>query len=69
VADSRLRNLELTGFKSFARRTEVILSGGVTGIVGELGVALGAEAPLEAAPAPPPELPWWRRTAEYRELA
>ena len=41
----------------------------VTGIVGELGVALGAEAPLEAAPAPPPELPWWRRTAEYRELA
>jgi len=29
--------LELTGFKSFARRTEVILSGGVTGIVGPNG--------------------------------
>ena len=29
--------MELTGFKSFARRTEVILSGGVTGIVGPNG--------------------------------
>jgi glycerol-3-phosphate dehydrogenase len=38
----------------------------VTGIVGELGVELGPEAPLEPAPAPPSEGPWWRRVAEYR---
>ncbi|HVA25814.1 MAG TPA: chromosome segregation protein SMC [Chloroflexota bacterium] len=37
MPDSRLRNLELTGFKTFARRTEVILPGGVTGIVGPNG--------------------------------
>ena len=38
----------------------------VTGIVGEHGVELGPEAPLEAAQAPPSEGPWWRRAAEYR---
>jgi glycerol-3-phosphate dehydrogenase len=38
----------------------------VTGIVGELGIGLGAEAPLEPAPAPEAEGPWWRRVAEYR---
>lgn len=37
MPDPRLRNLELTGFKTFARRTEVILPGGVTGIVGPNG--------------------------------
>ncbi len=41
----------------------------VTGIVGELGVELGPEAPLESAPSAPSEIPWWRRTAEYRGLA
>jgi glycerol-3-phosphate dehydrogenase len=41
----------------------------VTGIVGELGVELGPEAPLEAAPSAPPETAWWRRSAEYRGLA
>jgi glycerol-3-phosphate dehydrogenase len=41
----------------------------VTGIVGELGVALGPEAPLEAAPPPPSETPWWHRVAEYRGVA
>jgi glycerol-3-phosphate dehydrogenase len=38
----------------------------VTGIVAELGIELGPEAPLEPAPAPPTEGPWWRRVAEYR---
>jgi glycerol-3-phosphate dehydrogenase len=38
----------------------------VTGIVAELGIELGAEAPLEPAPAPPSEGPWWRRVADYR---
>jgi glycerol-3-phosphate dehydrogenase len=41
----------------------------VTGIVAELGVELGPEAPLEAAPSAPSETPWWRRSAEYRGLA
>lgn len=41
----------------------------VTGIVAELGVELGPEAPLEAALSAPSETPWWRRTAEYRGLA
>jgi glycerol-3-phosphate dehydrogenase len=42
----------------------------VTGIVGELGIELGPEAPLAPAPAPETEPeteePWWRRVAEYR---
>jgi glycerol-3-phosphate dehydrogenase len=38
----------------------------VTGLVEELGVSLGDERPLEPAPPPPCEGPWWRRTAEYR---
>ncbi len=37
MPDSRLRKLELSGFKTFARRTEVILPGGLTGIVGPNG--------------------------------
>ncbi|HLQ33079.1 MAG TPA: chromosome segregation protein SMC [Chloroflexota bacterium] len=37
MPDCRLRKLELTGFKTFARRTEVILPGGLTGIVGPNG--------------------------------
>jgi glycerol-3-phosphate dehydrogenase len=43
----------------------------VTGIVGELGVELGPQAPLQpASPAPgPTEGPWWRRVAEYRTQA
>jgi glycerol-3-phosphate dehydrogenase len=41
----------------------------VTGIVAELGVELGPEAPLEAAPSAPSETPWWRRSAAYRGLA
>jgi glycerol-3-phosphate dehydrogenase len=40
----------------------------VTGMVGELGVELGPEAPLEAVPSAPSETPWWRRSAEYRGL-
>jgi glycerol-3-phosphate dehydrogenase len=38
----------------------------VTGIVAELGIELGAEAPLEPAPPPPSEGAWWRRVADYR---
>jgi hypothetical protein len=34
--------------------------------VEELGVSLGDERPLEPAPPPAFEGPWWRRTAEYR---
>jgi glycerol-3-phosphate dehydrogenase len=41
----------------------------VVGIVGELGVGLGPEAPLEPGPAPASEGPWWRRVAEYRSRA
>jgi chromosome segregation protein len=37
VPDQRLRKLELTGFKTFARRTELLLPGGLTGIVGPNG--------------------------------
>ncbi|HLG72768.1 MAG TPA: chromosome segregation protein SMC [Chloroflexota bacterium] len=37
MPDSKLRKLELNGFKTFARRTEVLLTGGVTGIVGPNG--------------------------------
>jgi glycerol-3-phosphate dehydrogenase len=38
----------------------------VTGIVAELGIELGPEAPLAPAPPPPSEGPWWRRVAEHR---
>jgi glycerol-3-phosphate dehydrogenase len=38
----------------------------VTGLVEELGVALGEERPIEPGPQPELEGPWWRRTAEYR---
>ena len=38
----------------------------VCAIVGELGVALGPERPLEPGPASGFAGPWWRRTAEYR---
>ncbi|MEK6250674.1 MAG: FAD-dependent oxidoreductase [Actinomycetota bacterium] len=41
----------------------------VTGIIGELGVELGPEAPLETAPPTPSETPWWRSVAEYRGVA
>ncbi|MEK6278190.1 MAG: FAD-dependent oxidoreductase [Actinomycetota bacterium] len=41
----------------------------VTGIVGELGVELGPEQPLEPAPAPAQDGPWWRRVAEHRGQA
>lgn len=41
----------------------------VAGLVEELGLPLGPERPLEPAPAPPPEGPWWRRTAEHRTAA
>jgi glycerol-3-phosphate dehydrogenase len=37
----------------------------LTEIVAELGVALGAEVPLEPGPLPQ-NAPWWRRVAEYR---
>jgi glycerol-3-phosphate dehydrogenase len=37
-------------------------------IVQRLGVPLGAEMPLEAAAPISEELPWWRRTAEYRAV-
>lgn len=41
----------------------------VTGLVGQQGVALVEERPLQ--PAAPPEAggPWWRRTAEHRRAA
>ena len=38
----------------------------VCAIVGELGVALGPERPLEPASESSFAGPWWRRTAEYR---
>jgi glycerol-3-phosphate dehydrogenase len=41
----------------------------VAELVGEQGVELGPEAPLEPAPAPPSSGPWWRRVAEYRGQA
>jgi glycerol-3-phosphate dehydrogenase len=41
----------------------------VTGIVEELGVEMGPEQPLDPAPAPASETPWWRRVAEYRGVA
>jgi glycerol-3-phosphate dehydrogenase len=38
----------------------------VAGIVGELGVELGPEQPLQPSLPPEPRDPWWRRVAEYR---
>jgi glycerol-3-phosphate dehydrogenase len=38
----------------------------VADIVAELGIELGPEAPLEAAPKPESDGPWWRRVADYR---
>jgi glycerol-3-phosphate dehydrogenase len=40
----------------------------VAGLVAELGVALGDEAPLPRRPPSPPGA-WWRRTAEFRAAA
>ena len=39
------------------------------GLVAEQGVQLGPEQPLEPAPASVSEEPWWKRVAEYREVA
>jgi len=36
-------------------------------LVAAAGVRLGEEQPLAAGPAPPPSMPWWRRSAAYRE--
>ena len=41
----------------------------VCGLVAEQGVQLGPEQPLEPAPASVSEEPWWKRVAEYREVA
>jgi glycerol-3-phosphate dehydrogenase len=38
----------------------------VCGMVGQLGVPLAQERPLEPGDRPPSSGPWWRRTAEYR---
>jgi glycerol-3-phosphate dehydrogenase len=38
----------------------------VCGLVGRLGVDLGAERPLEPGLTPKPRIPWWRRAAEHR---
>jgi glycerol-3-phosphate dehydrogenase len=38
----------------------------VCDLVGELGVSLARERPLEPGDRPPSSGPWWRRTAEYR---
>jgi glycerol-3-phosphate dehydrogenase len=37
----------------------------VTDMVGQLGVPLAQERPLEPGDPPPSSGPWWRRTAEY----
>jgi glycerol-3-phosphate dehydrogenase len=34
-------------------------------LVASLGIRLGEERPLEPGPAPQPDGPWWRRTAEH----
>lgn len=61
--------VNVAAIRSTGVTTSLGIAEHVTGIVGELGVALGPEAPLEADPPPPSETPWWRRVAEYRGLA
>jgi glycerol-3-phosphate dehydrogenase len=53
-----IRSTGLTASLAIAER--------VVTIVGEAGVGLGAERPLEPGPAPTPDGPWWRRVAENR---
>jgi glycerol-3-phosphate dehydrogenase len=57
-----IRSTGLTAAPAIAER--------VCTLVGEAGVGLGAEQPLEApngsVPASSFDGPWWRRTAEYR---
>jgi glycerol-3-phosphate dehydrogenase len=53
-----IRSTGLTASLGIAQR--------ICAIVGELGVALGPERPLEPGSPSPAAGPWWRRTAEYR---
>ena len=53
-----IRSTGLTASLAIAER--------VAAIVEELGIALGARAPLEPGSPAPPAGPWWRRTAEHR---
>jgi glycerol-3-phosphate dehydrogenase len=41
----------------------------VTGLLGQLGVALGPQRPLAAQPVVATEAPWWRRTALHQGVA
>ena len=54
-----IRSTGLTASLAIAER--------VCTIVGELGVVLGLPRPLEPGPPTRVAVPWWRRTAEYRE--
>ena len=54
-----IRSTGLTASLAIAER--------VCAIVGELGVVLGLPRPLEPGPPTRVAVPWWRRTAEYRE--
>ncbi len=56
-----IRSTGLTASPAIAERVGQLLA--------DLGLELGARAPLERAQPPRSEGPWWRRTADHRGLA
>jgi glycerol-3-phosphate dehydrogenase len=58
VNAAAIRSTGLTASLGIAER--------ICAIVGELGVALSPERPLEPGSRKPSAGQWWRRTAEYR---
>lgn len=58
VNAAAIRSTGMTASLGIAERICEIVSG--------LGISLGEERSLEAAVPPRPQLPWWRRSVEYR---
>jgi glycerol-3-phosphate dehydrogenase len=63
------RMVNVAAIRSTGMTASLAIAERVTGLVGELGVELGAERPLEPGEMPPPASPWWRRVAEHRGVA
>jgi glycerol-3-phosphate dehydrogenase len=56
--------VNVAAIRSTGMTASLAIAERVCAIVAELGVALGPEAPLEPAPAPRLDRPWWQRAAE-----
>lgn len=63
------RLVNVAAIRSTGMTASLAIAERVAGLVGELGIELGPERPLEPSTAPPTAGPWWRRVAEHRGVA